>query len=181
MSRPPTVRTVHPLARVDTADSEALARLTDPDRSPIGALARWRAALAVPTTWPPCIRIDARHQQLFLLAHHERQRHQPGHDGGDVVLERAPKIDHARRYVVVFWNDDYTTKWFVAHVLEQFFRMNETAAITLMMAIHRHGRGVAGMYSRDIAETKAAEVMAYAREMEMPLKVTAEPDSEPDA
>lgn len=105
----------------------------------------------------------------------------PGHDGGDTVLEREPRIHHARRYCVVFWNDDYTTKWFVAHVLEMFFRMNETAAITLMMAIHRKGKGVAGIFSRDIAETKAAEVMAYAKEMEMPLMVTAEPDTEDDS
>ena len=104
-----------------------------------------------------------------------------GGDGGDVVLERDPKVRKARQYVVVFWNDDFTTKWFVAHVLEKFFHMNETAAITLMMAIHRHGRGVAGMYTRDIAETKALQVMEYARELEMPLKVTAEPDGEPES
>ena len=101
-------------------------------------------------------------------------------DDGDVVLERAPKTARARRWCVVFYNDDYTTKWFVVHVLEQFFHMNETTATAFMLAVHEQGKGVAGMYTRDIAETKAAEVMDFAREYGMPLKVTAEPDDPPD-
>jgi len=98
--------------------------------------------------------------------------------GGDVVLERDPKTARARRWVVVFYNDDYTTKWFVVHVLEQFFRMNETTATAFMMAVHEQGKGIAGIYTRDVAETKASEVTEYAREMQMPLKVTAEPDED---
>src|SRR6187399_2267670 len=101
------------------------------------------------------------------------------HDG-DVVLERDPKVAHARRYCVVFYNDDYTMKWFVVHVLEQFFHMNETTASSFMMAVHEQGKGVAGVYTRDIAETKAAAVMDYAREFQMPLRVTAEPDEHGD-
>ncbi len=102
----------------------------------------------------------------------------PSDDDGDVVVEKAPKVARARRWCVVFWNDDYTTKWFVVHVLEQFFHMNETTATAFMMAVHEQGKGVAGIYTRDVAETKAAEVMDYAREFEMPLKVTAEPDDD---
>ena len=106
----------------------------------------------------------------------------PGHDNddGDVVLERDPKVAHARRYAVMFYNDDYTTKWFVVHVLEQFFHMSETSAANLMLAIHEKGRGVAGVYTREIAETKAARVTEYARENGMPLMVTAEPVEEGD-
>jgi ATP-dependent Clp protease adaptor protein ClpS len=100
-------------------------------------------------------------------------------DGG-VVLERAPKVARARRYCVVFYNDDYTTKWFVVQVLERFFHMDETAATSFMLAVHTTGKGVAGVYSRDIAETKAAQVMDYAREYGMPLLVTAEPEETPD-
>lgn len=102
-------------------------------------------------------------------------------DGGDVALDDAPKTAHARRWAVVFWNDDYTMKWFVVHVLEQFFHMNETTATAFMMSVHENGKGAAGVYTRDIAETKAAAVMDYAREFGMPLKVTAEPDDPPDA
>jgi len=96
----------------------------------------------------------------------------------DDLLERAPKVERARRYCVVFYNDDYTTKWFVVHVLEQFFHMSETSATALMMAVHEKGKGVAGVYSREIAETKATLVTDYARENGMPLKVAAEPDEE---
>ncbi|HEY1692965.1 MAG TPA: ATP-dependent Clp protease adaptor ClpS [Polyangiaceae bacterium] len=99
---------------------------------------------------------------------------------GDPVLERAPKVARARKWAVVFHNDDYTTKWFVVQVLEQLFHMSETSATALMMAIHEKGRGIAGVYSRDIAETKVDEAMRLAREFEMPLLVTAEPDEDGD-
>jgi ATP-dependent Clp protease adaptor protein ClpS len=98
----------------------------------------------------------------------------------DVVLERKPKIARARLWCVVFWNDDYTHKWFVVMVLERFFRMDETTATSFMMAVHSQGKGVAGVYTRDVAETKAAEITDFAREYGMPLKVTAEPDDPPD-
>jgi ATP-dependent Clp protease adaptor protein ClpS len=99
---------------------------------------------------------------------------------GTTLLERAPKIARARKWAVVFYNDDYTTKWFVVEVLQTFFRMSETSATALMMAIHEKGKGIAGTYSRDIAETKADQVMRFAREYEMPLLVTAEPDADGD-
>jgi ATP-dependent Clp protease adaptor protein ClpS len=103
-----------------------------------------------------------------------------GDADGVTVLERAPKIARARKWAVVFYNDDYTTKWFVVQVLEQFFHMSETSATALMMAIHEKGKGIAGIYSRDIAETKADQVMRLAREFQMPLLVTAEPDADGD-
>jgi ATP-dependent Clp protease adaptor protein ClpS len=96
--------------------------------------------------------------------------------GGETVLERAPKVARARKWAVVFYNDDYTTKWFVVMVLEQVFHMSETSATALMMAIHSKGKGIAGVYSRDIAETKADQTMRLAREHGMPLLVTAELD-----
>lgn len=98
----------------------------------------------------------------------------------DIVLEKKPEVARAKRYCVVFYNDDYTTKWFVVHVLQQFFHMTETTATSFMMAVHEQGKGVAGVYTKDIAETKASAVMEYARELGMPLKVTAEPDDEDD-
>lgn len=106
-------------------------------------------------------------------------REKTNHDSeSDLVLERDPKTARARRWCVFFYNDDYTMKWFVVHVLEQFFHMNETTATAFMLSVHEQGRGMAGVYTRDIAETKAAAVMDYAREFGMPLKVTAEPDED---
>ena len=96
----------------------------------------------------------------------------------DVDLEDEPISKRARKWLVIFWNDDYTTKWFVVEVLQRFFHMTETSATNLMMAIHSKGKGVAGTYTRDIAETKAKEVTDFARENGMPLRVTAEPDTE---
>jgi ATP-dependent Clp protease adaptor protein ClpS len=103
------------------------------------------------------------------------------HEGGtDLVTEEAPKTSRPRRWCVVFYNDDYTPKWFVVIVLERFFRMTETTATAFMMSVHEQGRGIAGVYTRDIAETKAKQVTDFAREHGMPLKVTAEPDEHGD-
>lgn len=97
-------------------------------------------------------------------------------DDGNVVLERDPKVKMARRWAVMFYNDDYTHKWFVVMVLEQFFRMDETSATSFMMEVHEKGRGAAGVYTKDIAETKAEAVMDCAKQYGMPLLVRAEPD-----
>jgi ATP-dependent Clp protease adaptor protein ClpS len=104
----------------------------------------------------------------------------PDRTDDDVVVRSDVKARKARRYCVVFYNDDYTTKWFVVLVLERFFRMNETLAMAFMLTVHRQGKGVAGVYSRDIAETKAKQVTEFARENGMPLLVTAEPEDAPD-
>jgi ATP-dependent Clp protease adaptor protein ClpS len=103
---------------------------------------------------------------------------QKGDVGGATVLERAPKVARPRKWLVVFYNDDYTTKWFVVQVLQQFFHMSESSATALMMAIHKKGKGIAGAFSRDIAETKADQVTRLAREFGMPLLVRAEPDTD---
>jgi len=98
--------------------------------------------------------------------------------GGDVVTVEKPKVRKARRWAVVFYNDDYTTKWFVVMVLQEYFRMGQDAATAFMMAVHRNGKGAAAFYTKDIAETKAAQVMERAKEFGMPLKVEAEPEDD---
>jgi len=92
--------------------------------------------------------------------------------------ERAPKpkLKKAPRYMVVFHNDDYTTKDFVVHVLMRFFQLSVTEATHIMLSVHHKGFGVAGVFTRDIAETKALQVSEYAKKNQMPLKVTAEPE-----
>lgn len=96
-----------------------------------------------------------------------------------VVTKPKKKVEKAKRWCVVFYNDHYTTKWFVVDVLERFFHMSETSATAFMLVVHTTGRGIAQITTRDIAETKVDEVRAYAKEWGMPLRVEAEPDEEP--
>jgi len=72
-------------------------------------------------------------------------------------------------YKVVLLNDDYTPMEFVVLVLETFFNMDRERATRVMLAVHTKGKGVCGIYSRDIAETKVAQVNDYARENQHPL------------
>src|SRR3954466_13300232 len=103
---------------------------------------------------------------------------QRGDPEGEVVTKVKPerKVEKARRYRVVFYNDHYTTKWFVVHVLTQFFHMTEANATAFMLVVHETGKGVAGVYTRDVAETKVAEVHECAKEYGMPLKLDVEPE-----
>jgi len=79
-------------------------------------------------------------------------------------------------YRVLLHNDDYTTMEFVIWVLQEVFHKTESQATHLMLTIHHKGMGVAGVYTRDLAETKVAQVTEFAREHGMPLLTTTEPD-----
>ena len=95
---------------------------------------------------------------------------------GDLATEKKRKVEKVRRYKVIFHNDDYTTMEFVVLVLMKFFHKSETEATHIMLSVHHKGHGVAGLYTKDVAETKVAQVMSYAQEQGMPLRVTAEPE-----
>jgi ATP-dependent Clp protease adaptor protein ClpS len=103
----------------------------------------------------------------------------PSKDPGeseDVDVEDVPVSAVPRRYKVIFHNDDYTTQEFVVHVLQRFFHKTETEARHIMLTVHHKGAAVAGVYTRDVAETKAQQVMDAARENGMPLLLTTEPE-----
>ncbi len=93
-------------------------------------------------------------------------------DDGEVLTKEDTRVKKPRRYWVIMHNDDYTTQDFVVHVLEQFFHKTGAEAQKLMMMVHLQGKANVGLYSKDIAETKAHHVMEYARENGMPLKLT---------
>jgi ATP-dependent Clp protease adaptor protein ClpS len=81
---------------------------------------------------------------------------------------------------VLLHNDDFTSMDFVVHVLMTHFHKSPPEATHIMLQVHHKGIGVAGTYPKDVAETKVAEVMAEARENEMPLLLTIEPAEERD-
>jgi ATP-dependent Clp protease adaptor protein ClpS len=85
------------------------------------------------------------------------------------TLEKT-KVDQPRLYEVVLHNDDYTTQIFVVYVLMTFFHHDADTANTIMLNVHNKGTGVAGVYPRDLAETKANQVVTFARKHEMPLE-----------
>ena len=95
---------------------------------------------------------------------------------GQVTTKKREKVEKARRFRVIFHNDDYTTMEFVIRVLIKFFHKSETEATQIMLSVHHKGQGVAGIYPRDVAETKVSQVMDYAKENGMPLLVTSEPE-----
>ncbi|WP_067562440.1 ATP-dependent Clp protease adapter ClpS [Halofilum ochraceum] len=93
----------------------------------------------------------------------------PRHDD-DVAVESAkPKLKRPPLYKVVLLNDDYTPMEFVVHVLEYFFRMDREQATQVMLHVHTRGKGVCGVFSPDVAETKVNQVNRYAREHQHPL------------
>lgn len=93
------------------------------------------------------------------------------------VVERA-RTKRPRRYQVVLHNDDYTTMEFVVEVLMRFFRKDITEARHIMLHVHHKGYGVVDTFPRDVAETKAEQVMDFAKENGHPLRCTAEPEAD---
>jgi len=79
-----------------------------------------------------------------------------------------------RMWRVILHNDDYTTQEFVVGILRNVFRKSEPEAVRIMMEVHQKGKGVAGVYSHEVAETKAAQVKALAERDEFPLLCTLE-------
>lgn len=94
---------------------------------------------------------------------------------GALTRERVI-IEEPRQYKVVFHNDDFTTMEFVTEVLRQVFNKHADEAVTLMMKVHREGQAIVGIYSYDVAMTKAARATAMARNEGYPLKITCEPE-----
>ena len=94
---------------------------------------------------------------------------------GDSELELRKRIKRPKRYQVILHNDDYTSMEFVIRILQEYFRKTDTEAHHLMLQVHHKGRAVAGVYGKDIAETKVKDVTEDALANQMPLKCTMEP------
>jgi ATP-dependent Clp protease adaptor protein ClpS len=89
-----------------------------------------------------------------------------------------PALARPRLWRVLLHNDDYTTQEFVVWILETIFHKGPQEAVAIMLSVHESGLGLAGIYTRDVAETKIKAVQDAAEANEFPLLVTMEPDPE---
>ena len=103
-------------------------------------------------------------------------------DAGTVTeVKPQKKLKRPRLFRVLLHNDDYTTREFVVHVLNTVFHLGEQDAIRVMLHVHHNGVGVAGVFTREVAESKVERVEQLAQEHEFPLRLTMEPEEEEDA
>ncbi len=100
--------------------------------------------------------------------------HESDHDLGLAVEESRPKVKEPPRYKVILLNDDFTPMDFVVEILQGYFGLDEEAATRVMLNIHTKGKGVCGIYTKEIAETKVDMVNEYSRECQHPLLCTME-------
>ena len=92
------------------------------------------------------------------------------HENASLLEAERSKSKPPKLYKVVLFNDDYTTMDFVIEVLQKFFAMDRERATQVMLKVHQEGSAVCGIYPRDIAETKVAQVSAFAKQREHPLR-----------
>jgi ATP-dependent Clp protease adaptor protein ClpS len=96
----------------------------------------------------------------------------------EVVTKEKNETDEPERFKVIFHNDDYTTMEFVVRVLKKIYRKSSAEATEVMLRVHQTGTGVAGIYAKQIAETKVEQTLKLAREEGHPLMVTMEPEDD---
>ncbi|MGH1471245.1 MAG: ATP-dependent Clp protease adapter ClpS [Cellvibrionaceae bacterium] len=122
-------------------------------------------------------------RKLELRLNKDPERGLPGfEDDGDIaVQEEKPRLKRPPMYKVIMLNDDYTPMEFVVEVLETFFALGREQATKVMLQVHTEGKAVCGVFTRDIAETKAAQVNQYARENQHPLLCEIEASEDDDS
>ena len=97
----------------------------------------------------------------------------PNQDG-TAIEEARPKLKRPPLFRVILLNDDYTPMEFVVSVLESVFGLDRTTATRIMLEVHHQGKGICGVYTYEIAETKVAQVMGLAQQHQHPLLCTME-------
>jgi ATP-dependent Clp protease adaptor protein ClpS len=103
----------------------------------------------------------------------------PSDDTGVVTeTRRESKVKRPRMYRVLLHNDDYTTREFVVYVLTKVFHRSEAEAVRIMLHVHHNGVGVAGLYTREVAEMKVRTTETLARQHEYPLRLSMEPEED---
>lgn len=95
---------------------------------------------------------------------------------GEILERSKQETKKPELYKVLLLNDDYTTMDFVVEVLESIFNKQPAEAFRIMMAVHTQGKGLCGVYTHEVAETKVDTVMERARENGFPLRAAMEPE-----
>ena len=113
---------------------------------------------------------------LGLTAFPDMMSDGPKGPGQDTTLltKTKTKTERPPLYKVMILNDDYTPMEFVVHVLERFFGLNHAQAFEIMLTVHKKGLAVVGVFSFEVAETKVAQIMDFARRHQHPLQCTME-------
>lgn len=104
----------------------------------------------------------------------ERRQHHRDDDSGLVLEEARPRLKRPPLYRVILLNDDYTPMEFVVQVLQKVFGLDRNTATRIMLEVHTKGKGICGVYTYEIAETKVAQVTALAQQHQHPLLCTME-------
>ena len=119
-------------------------------------------------------------RELIVSAGNDEDPAAPGRGADVLEAPVEPKLKKPPLYRVVLLNDDYTPMEFVVEVLQVFFGMNREKATQVMLAVHTTGKATCGIFPRDIAETKSAQVNQFAQENQHPLvsEIEAEDDDE---
>lgn len=104
----------------------------------------------------------------------QRTKGHEDHEHALAVEEAKPAVARPPMYEVALVNDDYTPMDFVVIVLETFFAMNRERATQIMLHVHTRGKGVCGLFSREVAETKVTQVNEFSRAHHHPLLCTME-------
>ena len=94
----------------------------------------------------------------------------------DTLVKDREKLDRPKKYKVVFYNDDFTPMNLVTSILIEVFNKGLPEAEAITMRVHRQGKGVAGVYSKEVADTKVSTTTMYARQMGYPLHAESQPE-----
>jgi ATP-dependent Clp protease adaptor protein ClpS len=90
------------------------------------------------------------------------------------IIKKKERLKRPRQYKVILLNDDYTTMEFVVMILERVFLKSPSEAVRIMLQVHRQGRGMCGVFSKEIAEAKAELVHRRAQDAGFPLRALVE-------
>ena len=113
-------------------------------------------------------------QKTILHRDDPGREHEREHEHGVAVEPARPAVERPPMFQVILLNDDFTPMDFVIEVLQLFFSMNRERATQIMLHVHTRGRGVCGVFTREVAETKVAQVNEFSRHHQHPLMCTME-------